>query len=58
MPATEFTLQAWSGGIVGLARGQPDRPPVFVGGQVGEWLAGLYGAIGTLARPSARRIRR
>ncbi len=48
-PATEFTLQAWSGGIVGLARGKPDRPPVFVGGQVGEWLAGLYGAIGTLA---------
>ena len=49
LPATEFTLQAWSGGIVGLARGRPDRPPVFVGGQVGEWLAGLYGAIGTLA---------
>jgi crotonobetainyl-CoA:carnitine CoA-transferase CaiB-like acyl-CoA transferase len=48
-PATEFTLQAWSGGIVGLARGRPERPPVFVGGQVGEWLAGLYGAIGTLA---------
>ncbi len=48
-PATEFTLQAWCGGIVGLARGKPDRPPVFVGGQIGEWLAGLYGAIGTLA---------
>jgi crotonobetainyl-CoA:carnitine CoA-transferase CaiB-like acyl-CoA transferase len=48
-PATEFTLQAWSGGIVGLARGRPERPPVFVGGQIGEWLAGLYGAIGTLA---------
>ena len=47
--ATEFTLQAWSGGIVGLARGRPDRPPVFVGGQIGEWLAGLYAAIGTLA---------
>jgi crotonobetainyl-CoA:carnitine CoA-transferase CaiB-like acyl-CoA transferase len=48
-PATEFTLQAWSGAIVGLARGKPERPPVFVGGQIGEWLAGLYGAIGTLA---------
>ncbi len=48
-PATEFTLQAWSGGIVGLARGRPERPPVFVGGQIGEWLAGTYGAIGTLA---------
>jgi crotonobetainyl-CoA:carnitine CoA-transferase CaiB-like acyl-CoA transferase len=54
--ATEFTLQAWSGGIVGLARGRPDRAPVFVGGQIGEWLAGLFGAIGTLAavrRPGA-----
>ncbi len=47
--ATEFTLQAWSGGIVGLARGRPDRPPVFVGGQIGEWLSGLFAAIGTLA---------
>jgi crotonobetainyl-CoA:carnitine CoA-transferase CaiB-like acyl-CoA transferase len=48
-PATEFTLQAWSGGIVGLARGLPDRAPVYVGGQIGEWLAGLFAAIGTLA---------
>src|SRR5580704_11142670 len=47
--ATEFTLQAWSGGIIGLARGRPDRAPVFVGGQIGEWLAGVFGAIGTLA---------
>ena len=46
--ATEFTLQAWSGGVVGLARGRPDRAPVFVGGQIGEWLVGLYGAIGTI----------
>ena len=38
--ATEFTLQAWSGGIVGLGRGLPERAPVFVGGQVGEYLAG------------------
>jgi len=47
--ATEFTLQAWSGGIIGLARGAPDLPPVHVGGQIGEWLAGVYAAIGTLA---------
>jgi len=47
--ATEFTLQAWSGGIIGLGRGAPDRPPVFVGGQIGEWLTGTYAAIGTLA---------
>jgi crotonobetainyl-CoA:carnitine CoA-transferase CaiB-like acyl-CoA transferase len=47
--ATEFTLQASSGAIVGLARGRPDREPVYVGGQIGEWLAGLFAAIGTLA---------
>ncbi len=47
--ATEFTLQAWSGGIIGLARGQPDRAPVYVGGQIGEWLSGLFAAIGTVA---------
>ena len=48
-PATEFTLQAWSGGIVGLGRGAPDRAPVHVGGQVGEWLSGAYAAIGIQA---------
>ena len=48
-PATEFTVQAWSGGIVGLARGHPDRAPVFVGGQIGAWLTGAFAAIGTLA---------
>jgi crotonobetainyl-CoA:carnitine CoA-transferase CaiB-like acyl-CoA transferase len=47
-PATEFTLQAWSGGIVGLGRGLPDRAPVFVGGQVGEYLAGAYASAATL----------
>lgn len=48
-PATEFTLQAWSGGIVGLSRGSPDRAPVYVGGQVGEYLAGAYASAVTLA---------
>jgi len=48
-PATEFTLQAWSGGIVGLGRGSPDRAPVFVGGQVGEYLAGAYASAATMA---------
>jgi crotonobetainyl-CoA:carnitine CoA-transferase CaiB-like acyl-CoA transferase len=47
-PATEFTLQAWSGGIIGLGRGAPDRAPVYVGGQVGEWLSGAYAAAGTM----------
>jgi len=48
-PATEFTLQAWSGGIVGLGRGSPDRAPVFVGGHVGEYLAGAYASAATMA---------
>src|SRR5690606_7289261 len=41
-PATEFTVQAWSGGVIGLGRGAPDRAPVFVAGQIGEWLAGSF----------------
>ncbi|WP_422745964.1 CaiB/BaiF CoA transferase family protein [Mycobacterium sp. WMMD1722] len=48
-PATEFTLQAWSGGIVGLGRGSADRAPVFVGGQVGEYFAGAYTSVAVLA---------
>lgn len=48
-PATEFTLQAWSGGIVGLGRGSADRAPVYVGGQVGEYLAGAYASAATMA---------
>lgn len=47
--ATEFTLQAWSGGIIGLGRGEPDRAPVFVGGQVGEYVAGVYASAAMLA---------
>jgi crotonobetainyl-CoA:carnitine CoA-transferase CaiB-like acyl-CoA transferase len=54
-PATEFTLQAWSGGMMGIGRGSQDRAPVFVGGQVGDWLAGAYAAALTLAF-RARRI--
>ncbi|MDT5278266.1 MAG: hypothetical protein QOE48_2226 [Mycobacterium sp.] len=46
--ATEFTLQAWSGGIVGLGRGLPERAPVFVGGQVGEYVAGAYASAATM----------
>ncbi len=47
-PATDLTLQAWSGGILGLGRGRPDRAPVSIGGEIGEWLSGTYAAIGTL----------
>lgn len=46
--ATEFTLQAWSGGIIGLGRGEQERAPVFVGGQAGEYLAGVYASVATL----------
>ncbi|MGV0745977.1 CaiB/BaiF CoA transferase family protein [Mycolicibacterium sp. XJ870] len=47
--ATEFTLQAWSGGAIGIGRGTQDRAPVTIGGQVGDWLAGAYAAAMTLA---------
>ena len=47
--ATEYTLQAWSGGMVRINRGHPHLPPAHVGGQVGEWMSGLYCAIGVLA---------
>lgn len=47
--ATEFTLQAWSGGIVGLGRGAPDRAPVYVGGRVGDYLSGGYASAAILA---------
>lgn len=56
-PATEFTLQAWSGGIFGIGRGSQDRPPAFVGGQIGEYLAGAYASALTLASWFARRDR-
>jgi crotonobetainyl-CoA:carnitine CoA-transferase CaiB-like acyl-CoA transferase len=48
-PATEFTLQAWSGGIVGLGRGAPDRAPVYVGGRVGDYLSGAYASAAIVA---------
>ncbi|HWE57275.1 MAG TPA: CoA transferase [Acidimicrobiales bacterium] len=47
-PATEFTLQAWSGGIVGLGRGSLGRAPVAVGGRIGYWQAGAHAAVATL----------
>jgi crotonobetainyl-CoA:carnitine CoA-transferase CaiB-like acyl-CoA transferase len=47
--ATEFTLQAWSGGAIGIGRGSQDRAPVHVGGQVGDWVSGAYAAATTLA---------
>ncbi|MFG1921981.1 CoA transferase [Cryptosporangium sp. NPDC048952] len=54
-PATDFTLQAWSGGIVGIGRGRPDRAPVQIGGRAGEWVSGAYAAVGLLVGLLARR---
>ena len=45
--ATEFTLQGWCG-ATGF-RGVPERPPVSVGGGVGEYLGGAFAAAGALA---------
>ncbi|MCW2562275.1 MAG: putative acyl-CoA transferase/carnitine dehydratase, partial [Mycobacterium sp.] len=36
--ATEFTLQAWSG-CTGF-RGDPDGPPIAIGGELGEYMGG------------------
>ncbi|HNM83952.1 MAG: CoA transferase [Mycobacterium sp.] len=47
--ATEFTLQGWSGGALGIGRGEQSRAPAHVGGQVGEWVAGAYAAALLLA---------
>jgi crotonobetainyl-CoA:carnitine CoA-transferase CaiB-like acyl-CoA transferase len=46
-PATELTLQAACGSMG--SRGLPERPPVPVGGRLGEWLTGLYAAVATAA---------
>jgi crotonobetainyl-CoA:carnitine CoA-transferase CaiB-like acyl-CoA transferase len=51
--ATEFTLQAWSG-LTGF-RGDPDGPPISIGGELGEYMAGAFGAFGALA--VRRRVR-
>jgi crotonobetainyl-CoA:carnitine CoA-transferase CaiB-like acyl-CoA transferase len=46
-PATEFTLQAWCG--ASGFRGIPERPPVSVGGAVGEYLGGVFAAVAAVA---------
>ncbi|HZQ58037.1 MAG TPA: CoA transferase [Acidimicrobiales bacterium] len=46
-PATEFTLQAACGSIGN--RGLPEQPPLAAGGRVGEWLAGTYAALTSIA---------
>jgi len=46
-PWTEFTLQAACGSIG--QRGLPEAPPLAAGGRIGEWVAGTYAALATLA---------
>jgi crotonobetainyl-CoA:carnitine CoA-transferase CaiB-like acyl-CoA transferase len=46
-PSTEFTLQAACGAIG--HRGVPEEPPLAAGGRLGEWIAGTYAALGSLA---------
>ena len=46
-PATEFTLQAWAGSP-GF-RGDPAGPPIAIGGDLGEYMGGVYAAFGVLA---------
>ncbi len=43
----DFLLQALSGSLHN--HGTPDREPLAVGGGLGEWIAGAYGAAGALA---------
>ncbi|MDQ2637138.1 MAG: CoA transferase [Actinomycetota bacterium] len=46
-PATEFTLQAASG-LTGF-RGDPAGPPISIGGELGEFMGGVWAAYGALA---------
>src|SRR5246500_3511907 len=45
--ASEFTLQAWSG-LTGF-RGDPAGPPISIGGELGEYMGGVFAAFGALA---------
>ena len=45
-PASDLTLQAWSGGV--WARGVPGRAPVAVGGGQDQWASGVAAAASTL----------
>jgi crotonobetainyl-CoA:carnitine CoA-transferase CaiB-like acyl-CoA transferase len=53
-PANEFTLQAMSGG--GLFRGGADREPIPVGGSAGDWITGLFAAMGLLTAHIRARV--
>ncbi len=46
-PSSHLTLEAESGSLG--SRGVPELPPVSVGGDLGEWIAGLYAGTAALA---------
>ena len=46
-PSSHLTLEAESGSLG--SRGVPELPPVAVGGDLGEWIAGLYAGAAALA---------
>ncbi|SRX94476.1 formyl-CoA transferase [Pseudonocardia dioxanivorans] [Mycobacterium shimoidei] len=45
--ASELTLQAWAGSA-GF-RGDPAGPPIAIGGELGEYMGGVFAAVGALA---------
>ena len=51
--ASELTVQAESGALA--IRGRADRAPIQAGGQVTEWVTGVYAAVGGLAALSSAR---
>jgi crotonobetainyl-CoA:carnitine CoA-transferase CaiB-like acyl-CoA transferase len=46
-PASHLSMEAESGSLG--SRGVPELPPVAVGGELGEWIAGLYAGVAALA---------
>ena len=46
-PASHLTLEAEAGSLA--SRGVPELPPVAVGGELGEWIAGVYAGVAALA---------
>ncbi len=46
-PASELTLQAESGALA--IRGRGNLPPFQAGGQITDWVSGVYAAVATLA---------
>ncbi len=53
-PWSEFTLQAACGSTG--QRGVPEGQPIAAGGRVGEWVAGTYAAVATMAALHGARL--